>query len=166
MCLLSACTKPYVADAVGKLTMQPSVTYLYLLRDSAFFKSLNTSQLRWVIKHSKEWKIIQGGVIATSQSKSDYWLLLDGSWQLTCQQQSHLVKQNYTKAWFNSSTSQLGCELRATSSSFVMRIRQNDMQTMIEHGFPFDIPEKETRYSYTDLTPKTHHSVVQRNKTH
>lgn len=141
ICLLSACSKPYVTDAVGKKTMQPSVTYLYLLRHTAFFKKLNTAQLRWVIDHSQEWKIDKGGVIATNKSKPDYWLLLDGSWQLSCQQQNFTPKQGDTNTWFHSNVTQLPCELVATSSSFIMRIQQNEMKIMLENNFPFEINE-------------------------
>lgn len=121
--------------------MQPSVTYLHLLRHTPFFKRLNNTQLRWVIRHSKEWKIDKDGVIATNQSTPDYWLLLDGSWQLICQQQNFSTEKFHTKVWFHSSEIQLPCELVATSPSFVMRIQHDDMQIMLENDFPFKLNE-------------------------
>ena len=37
-------------------TMEPSVTYLHLLKHTPFFTNLTTAQLRWVIDHSREWE--------------------------------------------------------------------------------------------------------------
>ncbi|WED25223.1 hypothetical protein L3V77_09035 [Vibrio sp. DW001] len=69
---LNACSMQVVADAMGNLTMTPSVTYLRLLQHTPFFTSLNTKQLGWMIDHPMEWKVVTAGIIATNESEPDY----------------------------------------------------------------------------------------------
>src|SRR5258708_6133621 len=66
-------------------TMKASTTYLYLLRTTPFFASLDTRQLRWTIEHSREWEAEAGTVVAhcaPGQQDDDFWILLDGRWQV------------------------------------------------------------------------------------
>ena len=140
---LNACSKQPVADAAGHFTMTPAVTYLHLLRHTPFFTSLNTAQLKWVIRHSEEWAVTTGGVIATHKGEPDYWILLDGDWQLSCDQKSYPSKHDDAGKWFNSNLVNKGCELIVTSPSYVMRIRAEDMQSMLSNGFDFRLKESD-----------------------
>jgi len=134
---LNACSRQMKADAAGNLTMTPSVTYLHLLRHTPFFTSLTTDQLRWTINHSKEWQIKTAGVIATNKDDADYWVLLDGGWQLSCNQNNHHSKHDEAGKWFNPRVANKECQLIATSPSYVMRIKDVDMQDMLNKGFDF-----------------------------
>ncbi|MGJ8645671.1 MAG: hypothetical protein ACSHXJ_02180 [Marinomonas colpomeniae] len=135
--IISSCSKQTIADASGNFTMTPSVTYLYLLRHTPFFTELDTQQLRWVIGHSEEWKVQTGGVITTSQHETDYWILLDGGWRLSCDDKNHPSRHDEAGKWFNPSITNKQCELTATSPSHVMRIKSPVMHEMINRGFTF-----------------------------
>jgi len=134
---LNACSKQPIADAVGNFTMTPSVTYLHLLRHTPFFTLLNSEQLKWVIEHSEEWAVTTGGVITNHKGDPDYWILLDGTWQLSCDQQNHPSKHYYAVKWFNPNIANDDCKLIATSPSYVMRIKSPVMHEMINRGFTF-----------------------------
>ncbi|MEL0638531.1 hypothetical protein V6259_17410 [Marinomonas sp. TI.3.20] len=134
---INACSKPLIADAMGNLTIRSSVTYLYLLRHTPFFTSLKKEELRWVIKHSKEWSVEQGGVVATNSSAPDYWILLDGAWQLECGDKRYPSKNDDAGKWFSSEVISEICKLVVTESSYVMQIPQTDMNDMIQKGFNF-----------------------------
>ena len=135
---LNACSKQPIADAAGNFTMTPSVTYLHLLRHTPFFTALNSEQLKWVIEHSEEWQIDTGGVISSAEDSPDYWILLDGGWQLNCDQKNHPSKHDDAGKWFNSSIANKKYKLIATSPSYVMRIKAEDMQNMLKKGFAFN----------------------------
>jgi hypothetical protein len=57
--------------AQGIQTMKPSITYAYLLRQTPFFTGLDSTQLHWVIQHSREWEVQAGQVIVSSQHPGD-----------------------------------------------------------------------------------------------
>ena len=135
---LNACSKQPIADAAGNFTMTPSVTYLHLLRHTPFFTALNSEQLKWVIEHSEEWAVITGGVITTHKGDPNYWILLDGGWQLSCDPKNHPSKHDDAGKWFNPKVTNEDCELIATSPSYVMRIKAEDMQNMLNKDFAFN----------------------------
>ncbi|WP_394183708.1 hypothetical protein [Marinomonas posidonica] len=136
--------------------MRPSVTYLHLLRHTPFFTVLNTSQQQWVINHSKEWQVNQGGVIATASSAKDYWVLLDGTWQLECGERRYPSKHNDPAKWFLASMVMHDCKLVATETSYVMRITQADMQTMLHKGFAFQMHLDIGQSYYQQILPSDH----------
>lgn len=122
--------------------MKPSITYLHLLRHTPFFTSLSTGQLQWVIDHSQEWAAEPGAVIAKADqnatSATDYWILLDGGWRIEHDGSAFPSGHADPGKWFNASQA-LGanCALVTTESSYVMRITEADMDTMLEKGFAF-----------------------------
>jgi NAD(P)-dependent dehydrogenase (short-subunit alcohol dehydrogenase family) len=61
--LAVACGQPRHVGDEGNI-MKASTTYLYLLRKTPFFTSLDTRQLRWMIEHSHEWEAQAGTVVA------------------------------------------------------------------------------------------------------
>src|SRR6202171_1714104 len=82
--LSAACRQQGYAEEEGE-TMKASTTYLYLLRKTPFFTGLDTEQLRWTIGHSREWEAQAGTVVAhcaPGQQDDDFWILLDGRWQV------------------------------------------------------------------------------------
>lgn len=124
------------------MTMTPSITYLHLLRHTSFFTALSTTQLQWVIDHSHEWAADRGAVVAkcdgASASDMDYWILLDGGWQI--QHDGHTFASGHADQgkWFSASEAHgMGCSLIATEHSYVMRIRRPEMQAMLDEGFAF-----------------------------
>ncbi|NWA04635.1 hypothetical protein [Pseudomonas gingeri] len=122
--------------------MKPSITYLHLLRHTPFFTALSSDQLQWVIDHSQEWETENGSVIVRSDqanaSAADYWILLDGGWQL--EHAGHGFPSGHAAPgkWFNLREAQgSDCVLSTTEHSYVMRITEADMQVMLEKGFAF-----------------------------
>ncbi len=119
--------------------MKPAITYLYLLRTTPFYTELNTRQLKWVIQHSKEWEVQEGGVIVSPRSTGDsggYWVLLDGGWAL--QYSGKLYHSGHADAgkWFKRDLIPAGdAELVATEHSYVMHIADKDMTEMLNRGF-------------------------------
>ncbi|MEP3350092.1 MAG: hypothetical protein ABJN96_09120 [Marinomonas sp.] len=131
--------------------MTPSVTYLHLLRHTPFFSALSTKQLQWVIDYSREWKVNTGDIVATNEDQDDYWILLDGGWQLSHNQINHVFKHDSPGKWFCSSIATEQCELIATSPSYVMQITQMEMQNMINQRFAFIQHLKQGRDFYQTL---------------
>ncbi|MEI8632963.1 hypothetical protein P4S72_15105 [Vibrio sp. PP-XX7] len=78
-----------------------------------------------------------GGVITGNEDIPDYWILLDGGWQLNCDQKNYPSKHDDAGKWFNPKVANEDCELIATSPSYVMRIKAADMQGMLSKGFAF-----------------------------
>lgn len=150
---ITGCIRPMEADAMGQLTMRPSVTYLHLLRHTPFFTALDSTQQQWVINHSKEWQVNQGGVITTTSSAGDYWILLDGEWQLECGEKHYPSKHNDPAKWFRASMVMHDCKLVATETSYVMLITQVDMQTMLNNGFAFHMHLDIGRSHYQQIFP-------------
>jgi hypothetical protein len=122
-------------------TMKPSITYVYLLRHTPFFTALNTSQLRWVVEHSREWEVEAGQVIVSSQSpgtSAGYWVLLDGGWDLTYRGRTHASGHADPGKWFNQDRfDRQAFELVANDHSYVMQISTQDMDDMLAKGFSF-----------------------------
>ncbi|MCB5206802.1 cyclic nucleotide-binding domain-containing protein [Methylovorus mays] len=124
-------------------TMKPSVTYLHLLRHTPFFTSLNTSQLRWTIDHSREWETDPGAVIASGPGDSamtddSIWILLDGRWQLEENGRSHPAGHADPGKWFSANEASGTWRLVTTEHSYVMRITREDMDIMLAKNFTFD----------------------------
>jgi hypothetical protein len=140
--LLAACGQPYgQPDALpeGK-TMHASTTYLYLLRNTPFFTSLSKPQLRWVIDHSHEWEA-KAGITVTdcADTSGDYWVLLDGGWQLESGGRQFPAGHADAGKWFSTKEVQGRCRLVATEHSYVMQIKRADMALMLADGFAFDV---------------------------
>lgn len=139
---LVACSHKSVADIDGNLTMKPSVTYLHLLRHTPFFTALSKVQLQWVIDHSREWEVDSGATIAKCgkgfRSNGDYWILLDGGWQLNTDE-AHLPSGHSDPGkWFSTQVANgKKCSLVATEHGYVMHITESEMQIMLNRGFPF-----------------------------
>lgn len=147
-------------------TMKPSITYLYLLRQTPFFTDLNTDQLRWVIQHSREWEAEPGQVIVSSSHLGDatgYWILLDGGWALTYQGRSHASEHDAPGKWFNQS--QLDPQafaLVANDHSYVLHITTQDMDDMLGKGFNFQRHLDAGKRFYADLVaPPVNPAVTQ-----
>jgi len=140
---LSTCSQAHAPDADHNLTMKPSITYLYLLRHTPFFTSLSTEQLQWVIDHSREWEVEKGSVLskcsASGATDTDYWILLDGGWQITVGSYTLLVRHDDPGKWFSTRVSNgQPCALVATEQGYVMRIAETDMLAMLQRGFAFE----------------------------
>jgi hypothetical protein len=98
--------------------------------------------LRWVIDHSKEWEAEAGSVIAKNDqsgaSATDYWILLDGAWRVHYDGNTFPSRHAAPGKWFNIREAQgATCALITTDHSYVMRITEADMNTMLEKGFAF-----------------------------
>jgi len=137
---LAACADERAPDATQEMTMKPSITYLHLLRHTPFFTSLSTEQLQWVIDHSQEWAAEPGAVIAKADqnatSAPDYWILLDGGWQIEHDGRVYPSGHAAPGKWFNIRQAQgANSALITTESSYVMRITEANMNTMLEKGF-------------------------------
>ncbi|ROQ25828.1 hypothetical protein [Gallaecimonas pentaromativorans] len=149
---LGACQGATALDADGKKTMTPSTTYLHLLRHTPFFTALSTHQLRWVIEHSAEWRAEAGAVIARSTSAPDYWVLLDGGWELVCGERHYPSGHGAPGKWFNPALAKgQDCALITTTGSYVMRILASDMNAMLASGFAFEGQLQAGRDFYTLL---------------
>ena len=138
----AACGDHRTPDAMQEMTMKPSITYLHLLRHTPFFTSLTTEQLRWVIDHSNEWETEAGAVIAKRDqggaSAPDTWILLDGGWQVHYNGHTFASGHGDAGKWFNMGETQgADCALITTGHSYIMRITEADMNTMLEQGFTF-----------------------------
>ena len=122
--------------------MKPSVTYLHLLRHTPFFTKLDDDQLKWVIKHSREWDAPAGTVIDTRAEgvnpSSDHWILLDGSWQVETTTSSFAAGNDDPGKWYQPSATHSNNRLVTTQRSYVMRIKAADMKDMLAKGFQFD----------------------------
>jgi hypothetical protein len=139
---VASCGAKRELDAGQNMTMTPSITYLHLLRHTPFFTALSTAQLQWVIDHSREWAADKGAVVAkcdsTSVSDMDYWILLDGGWQLQHDGRTFASGHADPGKWFSAAESNgTQCSLIATEHSYVMRIGRPEMQAMLDEGFAF-----------------------------
>jgi hypothetical protein len=125
----------------GTQTMKPSITYAYLLRQTPFFTGLDSTQLHWVIQHSREWEVQAGQVIVSSQHPGDssgYWVLLDGGWDLEYPGRTHASGHTDPGKWFNQDQfSQQPFKLEANDHGYVMHITTQDMDDMLARGFDF-----------------------------
>ncbi|HXZ09461.1 MAG TPA: hypothetical protein VEI25_15525 [Paraburkholderia sp.] len=144
LALAAACGQPgHTADEGN--SMKASTTYLYLLRKTPFFTSLDTRQLRWTIEHSREWEAEAGTTLATcgpgqqeQDHDGDFWVLLDGRWQV--EHDGHSYPSGHADAgkWFSTSDARGDCRLVVTEHSYVMKITRADMDDMLARGFAFD----------------------------
>jgi len=142
---LAGCHTSYDEDAAGKLSMKAVATYIFLLRNAPFFSRLSTSQLRWVVQHSKEWKVSKGSVIEVcvpaTVPVTYYWILLDGEWALEQDGAVALAKPSDPRNWFTRSVHNGGsCRLTMVGPGYVMKITRADMQMMLTNGFHFNSP--------------------------
>jgi hypothetical protein len=134
--------------------MKPSTTYLYLLRKTPFFTSLDTPQLRWTIEHSREWEAQAGTVVAhcvESQREDhdgDFWILLDGRWQVERDGEAHPSGHADPGKWFSVPVASGDCRLVVTEHSYVMKITRADMDDMLSRGFPFETHLQQGRAYY------------------
>ncbi|MBN3727897.1 hypothetical protein G3N92_27395 [Burkholderia sp. Ac-20379] len=141
-------------DAAGRLSMQPAVTYRFLLRRTPFFAALSTEQLEWTIAHSREWKVREGSVIATCRDgggndASDDWILLDGEWALEHDGKTERAGRADAGNWFNRSVANgAPCRLVATETGYVMKIAHADFEAMLARGFDFGAPLAAGRARY------------------
>lgn len=121
--------------------MTPQTTYVHLLKDTPFFTRLSRPQLQWVIDHSREWDADPGTTIAsrtTDQPASDdYWILLDGGWEIEADGKHHPAGHAEPGKWFNATLVSHDCRLIATEHSYVMQISSADMREMLAQGFAF-----------------------------
>jgi hypothetical protein len=151
-----ACAGQPAPDANQEMTMKLSITYLHLLRHTPFFTALTTEQLRWVIEHSQEWETEARSVIARvdqpDASPTDYWILLDGQWQVHYDGNTFPSGHAAAGKWFNVREAQgADCTLITTEHSYVMRITEADMTTMLKQGFAFDHHLKDGRIYYGSM---------------
>lgn len=134
--------------------MKASTTYLFLLRKTPFFDRLDTEQLRWTIKHSREWEAQAGTVVAScsaTDKSDDFWILLDGRWQV--EHDGHTYPAGHADAgkWFSASEAPGNCRLVTTEHSYVMKITRADMNDMLSRGFAFESHMSQGRAYYSKV---------------
>lgn len=153
----AGCRAQAEPDAAGRLSMKPSVTYLFLLRRTPFFAALTTQQLQWTIAHSKEWQVREGSVVDTcpngsADRASDDWILLDGGWAVEHDGKIDRAGRADAGKWFNRSVANgARCRLVATETGYVMKIAHADLQDMLARGFRFDAQLAAGRAYYRTL---------------
>ena len=145
-----------VETAYQDSRMKASVTFVHLLRHTPFFTELNDDQLKWVIKHSREWEAPAGTVIDSRAEgvnpSSDLWILLDGGWQIETKNSSYTAGNDDPGKWYQSSATHSDNRLVTTQRSYVMRIKATEMENMLARGFKFDshLSEGDDWYSRID----------------
>jgi len=157
---------PILAAACGQVGhiereangMKASTTYLYLLRKTPFFTQLDARQLRWTIAHSREWEAQAGTVIThciPGQQNDDFWILLDGGWQV--EHGTLIYPSGHADAgkWFNASALSGDCRLVVTTHSYVMKISRTDMDQMLSRGFAFESHLQQGRAYYGNISGAT-----------
>jgi hypothetical protein len=152
--VLSAACGQHAASQREDKTMKASTTYLYLLRKTPFFDRLDTAQLRWTIDHSREWEAQAGTVVADCSSADkgdDFWILLDGRWQV--EHDGHTYPSGHADAgkWFNDSETSGSCRLVTTEHSYVMKITRADMNDMLDRDFAFELHLQQGRAYYRTM---------------
>jgi hypothetical protein len=96
--------------------------------------------LQWVIDHSQEWKAAKGAAITASAEAPDNFVLLDGGWAVIRAGKPHPAGRADPGKWYGGAAmARLKGDTRlvATTESYVMHIRQADLDEMLERGFPF-----------------------------
>jgi hypothetical protein len=125
-----------------KQGLTSSVTYLNLLAKTPFFAELSREQLQWVIDHSQEWKAAKGAEITSSAEAPDnFFVLLDGGWAVVHDGKAHPAGHADPGKWYGGAAmARLKGDTRlvATADSFVMHIRQAELDDMVKRGFPVD----------------------------
>ena len=150
--LAAGCGQPGHANDEGN-TMKASTTYLYLLRKTPFFTSLDTRQLRWTIAHSREWDAPTGTVVThctpgQQEQDHDIWILLDGHWQVEHNGEAYPSGHADPGKWFSASATHGDCRLVVTEHSYVMKITRADMDDMLSKGFQFQTHLQQGRAYY------------------
>jgi hypothetical protein len=148
--LAAACGQQGYAEQEGE-TMKASTTYLYLLRKTPFFTGLDAEQLRWTIGHSREWEARAGTVVAncaTADKSDDFWILLDGRWQVEHDGRTYPAGHADAGKWFSASETLGSCRLVTTEHSYVMKITRADMNDMLSRGFAFESHLEQGRAYY------------------
>jgi hypothetical protein len=119
-----------------------STTYLHLLAKTPFFTALTREQLQWVIDHSKEWRVNAGTEISSSAEAPDnFWVLLDGGWQVEFDGRYAPAGHADSAKWYGGDAFAAlsgPSRLTATAQSYVMSIRNADLEAMRTQGFAFD----------------------------
>jgi hypothetical protein len=135
---------PDASLSTRSTTMEPSVTYLHLLKHTPFFTNLTTGQLRWVIGHSHEWEARAGTVVAERDGNAAsgaqdraIWILLDGGWQLEAAGHTYPADHASAGKWFSAAVTDRPCRLVTTEHSYVMKIERADFDAMLAQGFAF-----------------------------
>jgi hypothetical protein len=155
--LAAGCGQPSHAGDEGN-TMKASTTYLHLLRKTPFFTSLDTRQLRWTIEHSREWEAQAGTVVAhcaPGQQDDDFWILLDGRWQVEHDGEAYPSGHADPGKWFSASAANGNCRLVVTEHSYVMKITRTDMDDMLSRGFAFETHLRQGRAYYRTMFAET-----------
>lgn len=152
---LAACAASALKQRAPKLPMKASITYLHLLRHTPFFTELDTDQLRWVIRHSREWEVQPGTLVvsdALASERAGYWILLDGGWTLDYRGQTHASGHADPGKWFEAGQLPGPYRLWAHEHSYVMQITAADMQAMLARGFPFQRHLEQGRDFYRSIS--------------
>lgn len=137
--------------------MEPSVTYLHLLKHTPFFTSLTSAQLRWVIGHSHEWEARAGTVVAqcndgaTNTRDQAMWILLDGGWQIESAGHPYPADHASAGKWFSAAVTDRSCRVVTTEHSYVMNIERADFDAMLAQGFAFGPHVDAGRRYYSEL---------------
>ncbi|MGF6599960.1 hypothetical protein P3T23_004694 [Paraburkholderia sp. GAS448] len=152
--LAAACGQSTRAGEEGN-TMKASTTYLYLLRKTPFFTGLDTQQLRWTIDHSREWEAQPDTVIAECGGADDFWILLDGRWQVERDGRAFPAGHADAGKWFSASEGGGACRLVTTEHSYVMKIARADMDDMLARGFAFGSHLQQGRAYYATIFAAT-----------
>ncbi|WP_205807795.1 hypothetical protein [Burkholderia sp. Ac-20365] len=156
---IAGCGRVDVANNVSETRpmMTPSVTYLYLLRNTPFFKGLGDDQLRWAIKHSREWEAAPRTVVATcdpaAADNHDIWILLDGGWQVETNGRTFPAGHADPGKWFSGAVTTGDCRLVTTEHSYVMKITRTDMDDMLARGFAFTNHLEQGEAYYSTIFP-------------
>jgi hypothetical protein len=134
---------PAASTSARSTTMEPSVTYLHLLKHTPFFTSLTTAQLRWAIEHSREWEARGGTVVAQCDEPASgahdraMWILLDGSWQIETGGHAYPADHASAGKWFSAALTNRPCRVVTTEHSYLMKIERADFDAMLAQGFAF-----------------------------
>jgi hypothetical protein len=148
---------PDASTTTRSTTMEPSVTYLHLLKHTPFFTSLTTAQLRWVIGHSHEWEARAGTVVAqcndsaTGTRDQAMWILLDGGWQIESAGHAYPADHASAGKWFSAAVTDRSCRVVTTEHSYVMKIERADFDAMLAQGFAFGPHVDAGRRYYSEL---------------
>ena len=137
--VLPGCAQPSVQPPGPG--MKASVTYLHLLAKVPMFAGMSTEQLQWVIDHSREWAVVPGAVVASSDRGVDrFWTLLDGRWQIEYGGQTYPAGHADPAKWYGGRDMMalgLGASrVVATANSYVMEISQAELDAMLGRGLP------------------------------
>jgi len=89
------------------------------------------------------------------QQDNDFWILLDGRWQVEHDGQSYPSGHADAGEWFSTSDAHGDCRLVVTEHSYVMKITRADMNDMLSRGFAFDAHLQQGHAYYRTLFAAT-----------